>query len=39
MNENFIHTKMLIGIRFLKAHVIPMSELKHEVFDGTVSHS
>jgi len=39
MNKNFIHTKMVIDMRFLKAHLIPMSELKHEVFDGTVRYS
>jgi len=30
---------MIVDMHFIKAHIIPMSELKHEVFDGTVSYS
>jgi len=36
---NFIHTNMVVDLHFLKAHIIPMSELKHEVFDLTARYS
>ena len=39
MNKNLILTKMFINQCSVRAHVIPISELKHEVFDRTVCYS
>lgn len=35
-SKNYILLKTVIDRRFVEAHIIPISELKHEVFDIAV---